>query len=274
MFCDEPAVPALRPARPRAGRNVGNGYVHDCMAHSSSSSYLSSSSRAGGTSLPLALCGGGCAPACKPGVGRAGLACSWRVEKASSGERLCLSVHLSVHLFVSLMEALSALLGPGWQAVSRQSRQGEGGGARGGGGGGVFGCPDPFFVVDLECVLHKYRRWHSCFPRVKPFYGEQGLSSPCDEATWQGTGVVPTPARSLPPTQRHGAVGLVGRVQDQLRHLRAGGNDGGGSSSSSSSIPWWKKTEHVGGGARPRILGCIVKHESDDPSENDGGAWI
>lgn len=31
---------------------------------------------------------------------------------------------------------------------------------------------DAFFVVDLECVLHKYRRWHQCFPRVKPFYGE------------------------------------------------------------------------------------------------------
>lgn len=31
---------------------------------------------------------------------------------------------------------------------------------------------DAFFAVDLECVLHKYRRWHECFPRVKPFYGE------------------------------------------------------------------------------------------------------
>eukprot|EP00752_Nemacystus_decipiens_P012685 g11238.t1 len=30
--------------------------------------------------------------------------------------------------------------------------------------------PDAFFAVDLECVLHKYRRWHECFPRVKPFY--------------------------------------------------------------------------------------------------------
>eukprot|EP00903_Cladosiphon_okamuranus_P015933 g14717.t2 len=29
---------------------------------------------------------------------------------------------------------------------------------------------DAFFAVDLECVLHKYRRWHECFPRVKPFY--------------------------------------------------------------------------------------------------------
>ncbi|CAM9285136.1 unnamed protein product [Ectocarpus fasciculatus] len=27
-----------------------------------------------------------------------------------------------------------------------------------------------FFAVDVECVLHKYRRWHDCFPRVKPFY--------------------------------------------------------------------------------------------------------
>ena len=32
---------------------------------------------------------------------------------------------------------------------------------------------DAFFAVDLECVLHKYRRWHECFPRVKPFYGEK-----------------------------------------------------------------------------------------------------
>lgn len=31
---------------------------------------------------------------------------------------------------------------------------------------------DAFFVMDLECVLHKYRRWHECFPRVKPFYGK------------------------------------------------------------------------------------------------------
>ncbi|CAM9710660.1 unnamed protein product [Scytosiphon promiscuus] len=29
---------------------------------------------------------------------------------------------------------------------------------------------DAFFAVDVECVLHKYRRWHECFPRVKPFY--------------------------------------------------------------------------------------------------------
>ncbi|CAN0192649.1 unnamed protein product [Ectocarpus sp. 12 AP-2014] len=29
---------------------------------------------------------------------------------------------------------------------------------------------DVFFAVDVECVLHKYRRWHDCFPRVKPFY--------------------------------------------------------------------------------------------------------
>lgn len=33
-----------------------------------------------------------------------------------------------------------------------------------------------FFAVDLECVLHKYRRWHECFPRIKPFYGEGFLS--------------------------------------------------------------------------------------------------
>lgn len=32
---------------------------------------------------------------------------------------------------------------------------------------------DTFFAVDIECVLHKYRRWHQCFPRVKPFYGEE-----------------------------------------------------------------------------------------------------
>ncbi|CAN0489165.1 unnamed protein product, partial [Scytosiphon promiscuus] len=32
---------------------------------------------------------------------------------------------------------------------------------------------DAFFAVDVECVLHKYRRWHECFPRVKPFYGEK-----------------------------------------------------------------------------------------------------
>ncbi len=36
---------------------------------------------------------------------------------------------------------------------------------------------DAFFAVDLECVLHKYRRWHECFPRIKPFYGES--ASPC-----------------------------------------------------------------------------------------------
>lgn len=33
-----------------------------------------------------------------------------------------------------------------------------------------------FLTVDLECVLHKYRRWHQCFPRVKPFYGEESAS--------------------------------------------------------------------------------------------------
>lgn len=38
-------------------------------------------------------------------------------------------------------------------------------------------CPDNeglgvFFAVDLECVLLKYRRWHDCFPRIKPFYGK------------------------------------------------------------------------------------------------------
>lgn len=48
--------------------------------------------------------------------------------------------------------------------------------------GGEVDCPidpclddegsDVFFAVDLECVLLKYRRWHECFPRIKPFYGK------------------------------------------------------------------------------------------------------
>lgn len=36
---------------------------------------------------------------------------------------------------------------------------------------------DAFFAVDVECVLHKYRRWHECFPRVKPFYGKDDLGT-------------------------------------------------------------------------------------------------
>ncbi|CAM9378845.1 unnamed protein product [Pylaiella littoralis] len=35
---------------------------------------------------------------------------------------------------------------------------------------GGAAASDAFFAVDVECVLHKYRRWHECFPRVKPFY--------------------------------------------------------------------------------------------------------
>ncbi|CAM9167992.1 unnamed protein product, partial [Choristocarpus tenellus] len=27
-----------------------------------------------------------------------------------------------------------------------------------------------FFIVDIQCIVHKFRRWHECFPRVKPFY--------------------------------------------------------------------------------------------------------
>lgn len=38
---------------------------------------------------------------------------------------------------------------------------------------GGAAASDVFFAVDVECVLHKYRRWHECFPRVKPFYGER-----------------------------------------------------------------------------------------------------
>lgn len=41
----------------------------------------------------------------------------------------------------------------------------------GGAAAAAAAASDAFFAVDVECVLHKYRRWHECFPRVKPFYG-------------------------------------------------------------------------------------------------------
>lgn len=44
------------------------------------------------------------------------------------------------------------------------------------GSGGSFltdaHASDVFFAADVECVLHKYRRWYKCFPRIKPFYGK------------------------------------------------------------------------------------------------------
>lgn len=62
-----------------------------------------------------------------------------------------------------------------WQAILRDKATEDMGDdeADGRDDSGGAAASDAFFAVDVECVLHKYRRWHECFPRVKPFYGQK-----------------------------------------------------------------------------------------------------